>query len=389
MSAKRKIAVFTGTRAEYGLLRGLLLELKDRPACDLALIAGAAHFEERFGRTVREIEADGLPIAARVTLPLSDDSRAGNCASFGAAVSGLGRELEALRPDILVLLGDRYESMAAAVAASLLRVPLAHIHGGETTEGAVDEAFRHSITKMSHLHFTACEEYRLRVIQLGEAPERVWNAGSLGVENIHTLNLPPEEEMRSLFGFSPSLPYIICTFHPVTLEADTAVQQCSALLRALEAFPEYGVVFTGANADSGGMAVNALLQEYAARNAGRFRFIHSLGVLRYLAAVKYSACVAGNSSSGIIEAPSLGAPALDIGDRQKGRARAASVRHAEADEMSVREGLSQVLSPEYKALAASCPNPYDRPGSAALIAGVLMGRPLGEILKKTFYNLPG
>ena len=331
------------------------------------------------------MEKDGFTPTARVPLPLDDNSPAGTSAACGHAVAALGGTLERLRPDILVLLGDRYETLAAALAATIMQVPAAHIHGGEITEGAMDDAFRHAVTKMSHLHFTSCEAYRQRVIQLGETPERVFNVGSLGVENARSLALPDEAEVREYLHVG-SRPYFLCTFHSVTRERDAGVSQCRALLEALEAFPDHAQVFTGANADQGGDAVNQLVAEHVAAHPDRRFFFMSLGATRYLAAAKYAACVAGNSSSGIIEVPSFHTPVVDIGDRQKGRIRSASVLHCEPDVRVIREALAIALSAEYKNNIALIKNPYDLPNTALNIVARISTWPLEGLLKKHFYT---
>lgn len=378
----RKIAVFTGTRAEYGLLRGVLKALESS-ACICQLYASGTHLSESHN-TLREILNDGFnPIC--VDMDVKDNDFHATCTSMGVLLNKLSKLLQLDRPDLLVVLGDRFEAFAAATVATLAAVPIAHLHGGEQTVGLVDEAFRHSITKMSHLHFTSCEPYRQRVIQLGENPERVWNVGALGVENALTLHLPDEEALRRSVGLSPG-PYILCTFHPVTLEPGQETAQLQSLLNALDALPSYSIIFTGANADVGGNAINALLRAWASAQEGRVKLVSSLGVVRYLAAAKYAACVAGNSSSGILEVPSLGTPVLDIGNRQLGRIRSQAVLSCEASEEAISAGLRMALSQKYRKKAQTALNPYQGENTSSRIVDILLHYPLQGILKKIFYD---
>lgn len=383
----RHVCIFTGTRAEYGLLRPVLYALRER--CVLQLVASGTHVSRAHGYTLDEITTDGFTPDACVDLRLGKGATGDVCASMGHALAGIGATLERLAPDVLVVLGDRYEALAAAIAAQILGVPVAHIHGGERTEGAMDEAFRHAITKMAHLHFTACAVYRQRVIQLGENPERVWNVGALGVENV--LSLPPlsEAAIRQHLRLALDQPYLLCTFHPVTLEAESGMAQLDALLEALDDLPQHAVIFTGANADPQGQRINARLADKAAQQEGRFRFFHSLGVERYISAARYAACVAGNSSSGVIEVPSLGTPVLDVGERQRGRERSSAVLWCPPDRDSILRALRLALTPEHARLAASAANPYYQPDTAATIVQHLLTEPLGGIRKKAFYTPAG
>ncbi|MDR3175675.1 MAG: UDP-N-acetylglucosamine 2-epimerase [Desulfovibrio sp.] len=383
----RTIAVFTGTRAEYGLLKNVMRAVMARRDCRLRVMASAAHLSRAHGMSLDEIVRDGIPVHDAIPILDGADSPLAVCAAMGDGLKRYGEALNGARPDVLVLLGDRYETFAMAAAATACGVPLAHIHGGETTEGAFDEAFRHSITKMSHLHFTSCEKHRERVIQLGEDPARVWNAGSLGVENALSRKQPPEEEVRALLRLGPEQLYIVCTFHPATLEDADPERQCRVLLEALEVFSDYALVFTGANADPGGAAINATLAEYADKNSKRCRFFMSLGSRDYLAAVRYAACVCGNSSSGIIEAPSLGVPVVDVGSRQKGRERADSTLHCDVEPEAIRSAVARALTEEQKRLAETTANPYSTAGTAGFIAETLARHPLEHILKKHFYDL--
>jgi GDP/UDP-N,N'-diacetylbacillosamine 2-epimerase (hydrolysing) len=289
---------------------------------------------------------------------------------------------------MVLLLGDRFETFCMAAAAQVCRVPLAHIHGGETTEGAIDEAFRHSITKMSHLHFASCEVYRQRIIQLGEAPDRVFNVGALGVENIRRISLMERSELAESIGFNLEKPYFLVTFHPVTLEKSTSEGQFQALLDALDAFPEYNVIFTKANADTDGRVINRLIDEYAGRYPERCLAATSLGVHRYLSAMKYATAVLGNSSSGIVEAPSFKIPAVNIGDRQKGRVRAKSVMDCEPAAISIASSIRKAISPEFQEVLKFAKNPYEQSDTACRIVSVIAAFDPAGLLKKRFYNMP-
>lgn len=384
----RTIAVFTATRAEYGLLRPVLLRLREAAGCRLRLLVSGTHLSPLHGHTLDEILADGFTPDAAIPLALDDDAPAALCASLGSMIGDTGRILSGLRPDLMMLLGDRYECLGAAMAAAMSCIPVAHIHGGEVTRGAVDDAFRHAVTKLAHLHFTSCEPYRRRVIQLGETPKRVWNVGALGVENALRLPLWDESRIRAELGLAPGRPYFLCTFHPVTLEPGDEDRQLDALCSALAAFPDHAVIFTGANADAGGLGLNCRLKAFAQTNLDRVRLFASLGVTRYLSAAKYASCVAGNSSSGIIEIPSLGTPVVNIGSRQGGRIASPAVLHCPAEKEAVASCLRRALTPEHRALARATPNPYEGKDTSATIARTLMEHPLEDILRKSFHDIP-
>lgn len=383
---RRRIAVLTATRAEYGLLQCLLERLREDELVALQLVVSGTHLSERFGLTVRQIEADGFPIAARVPLPLDDDSTLGVTRALAAATQGLGEALQALSPDLLVLLGDRYEMLAAAQAAMVARIPIAHLHGGEATEGAIDEAMRHAISKMAHLHFVAAESFRQRVIQLGEAPERVWTVGATGLDNIARVSLLGEEALRADLGMAFQRPLFLMTYHPETL---SQAAPGPALREALEVLLETGgsVVLTGSNADAGSQSIRREAERLAAAHPERLRLVESLGVRRYLSLMAIADAVVGNSSSGLIEAPAMGTPVVDIGARQRGRPRAPAVLHCEAGAPAIRAAVAQALSPAHRALAAQRQTPYGQAGAAARIAAVLRSHPLGGLLDKRFHSL--
>lgn len=385
----KTICFFTGTRAEYGLLRPLMRAVAAAPDARLRTLVTGAHLAESLGNTWREIEADGLPIDERVEILLDSGTDSSVCTAMGLGIMRYGEALKRLAPDLLVVLGDRFEALAAAAAATVCKVPIAHIHGGELTLGAMDDAFRHAITKLSHLHFTSTETYRRRVIQLGEEPSRVMNVGALGVENIRTLPLLARAEVEQRLDLAAGQPYLLVTFHPATLEAQPPREQLEALLKALDAFPDHACVFTGANADPGGGELNRLLAVSKQAQPGRFRFSMSLGATVYLSAARAAAAVVGNSSSGIIEVPSLGVPTVDIGDRQRGRIRSDSVVHCAPQAAAIEAALATAISPDFRARAAAAHNPYDRPGTAQSIADALLACDPKALLSKTFYDLGG
>ncbi|MGE4553640.1 MAG: UDP-N-acetylglucosamine 2-epimerase [Desulfovibrionaceae bacterium] len=382
----RRVAVFTGTRADWGLLAPLARLVHADPDLTLGVLVSGSHLSEAHGMTVAEIEAEGLPIAARAPLDLSDDTPAGICRALGQAAAGCGAALAAWAPDILVILGDRYEALAAAAAAAVCRVPVAHIHGGELSLGAMDDAFRHAITKLAHLHCTATQRARQRVIQLGEAPETVHWVGAPGVEAVLATPDPGPDAVAAFLGIEPGRPYFLATFHPPTLEPGAAQGQMAELLAALEAFPDHAAVLTKAGADTEGLGLGRQLDAHAAAHPERVRVFASLGQLRYVQAMRHCAAVVGNSSSGIIEAPSLHAPTVNLGGRQLGRERAESVLDCAPERAAVVQALRTALSPEFRARARAVENPYARPGTARAILGLLKAFPGG--VRKTFHDLP-
>jgi GDP/UDP-N,N'-diacetylbacillosamine 2-epimerase (hydrolysing) len=385
---KRKICVYTSTRAEYGLLRSVMQEIQATEPLQLQILASGMHLSPEFGMTIQEIQTDGFEPDETMGILLSSDTPAAICKSMGLAMIGYGEAIERLKPDMVLLLGDRFETFCMAAAAQVCRVPLAHIHGGETTEGAIDEAFRHSITKMSHLHFASCEVYRQRIIQLGEAPDRVFNVGALGVENIRRMSLMERSELAEAIGFNLEKPYFLVTFHPVTLEKDTSKGQFQSLLAALDTFPEFNIIFTKANADTDGRIINRLIDEYAQKRPERCLAVTSLGVHRYLSAMKYATAVIGNSSSGIVEAPSLKIPTVNIGDRQKGRVRAGSVIDCEPSAASIQAAISEGMAPKFQGELKDAENPYEKAGTSCEIVSVIAALDPAGLLKKRFYNIP-
>lgn len=383
----RKICVVTGSRAEYGLLSGLMRAIKEDKELQLQVIATNMHLSPEFGLTYREIEKDGFQVDKKVQMLLSSDTPNATTKSVGLATIGFADAYEDLQPDLLVVLGDRFEILAAVTAALFFKIPVAHLHGGEITEGAYDDCIRHAITKMSHLHFTSTEAYRQRVIQLGEQPDRVFYVGAIGVENIKRMPLMSKEELEESIGFELGEKSLLVTYHPVTLEDHTAADQCKSLLEALDEFPDYKIIFTLPNSDTDGRVIIRLINEYVSLHSEHCMAIPSLGLRRYLSALHCVSAVVGNSSSGIIEVPSFGIPTLDIGDRQKGRIAAESVWHCDVAKCGIVEGLKKVLSPLWITSAKNAQNPYDKEDTIASIHKIIRTYPLGGLQKKSFYNI--
>ena len=385
----KRIGIMTGTRAEYGLLKSLMQEINKDNDLELYLIVSGMHLSPEFGMTYKEIEEDGFEINAKVEMLLSSDSPAGISKSIGLGVIGFADEFQRADLDMLILLGDRYEALSAAICAMVMRIPIAHLHGGELTEGAIDEGIRHSITKMSYLHFTSTEQYRNRVIQLGENPERVFYVGALGVENIKKINLMTKEELERSIHFEIDENTVIVTYHPVTLENNTVEEQFLNLLEVLDRNPKIRMIFTKANADTNGRIVNELIDKYVAQNSERACAFMSLGQKRYLSALKYCRIVIGNSSSGIIEAPSFGKPIINIGDRQKGRICADSVINCGYTQQEIQQAMETALTEEFENKARNCRNPYEKENTAANIISVIKDYLLNDKikLKKGFYDI--
>lgn len=382
---KRKICVVTGSRAEYGILRGLMKVIKEDPELTLQVIATNQHLSKLQGETFKEIERDGFTIDYKVYM--ADDEAPDNANTTAKAisrgVSGFADAFDTLQPDLLLILGDRYEMLAVASTALIYKIPIAHIHGGEITEGAFDDAIRHSITKMSHLHFTSTEAYRKRVIQLGEQPERVFNVGALGVENVMKTDFISKEEIEQSLGFQLTDKCLLCTYHPVTLSNMSSETQVLNLLKALNNYQDYHIIFTFSNSDTNSQIIIKRIQEYVDENQGRCVFIPSLGQRRYFSALKYMKAVIGNSSSGIIEVPSFGIPTLDIGDRQKGRIAADSVIHCGYSTEEIKEGVAKVLVFGHKTID----NPYYKEGTCDAILSVIKSFPLNNLVQKQFYDI--
>ncbi|MEA5088409.1 UDP-N-acetylglucosamine 2-epimerase [Solidesulfovibrio sp.] len=383
----KRVCVVTGARSDYGLLKDIMAAIQADVDMELLVLATGAHLVHDMGMTVGEIEADGFSIDERVEMVLAGDSPPAVATSVGLGVLGLSGALTRLAPEVVLLLGDRYEMLAAAQAAFLLGLPLAHISGGEITQGAMDDVIRHCITKMAHFHFTATEEYRRRVIQLGEEPHRVFNVGEIGLERLKHYAFASRERLAHELGVSLAAPVLLVTYHPETLADASAAKQCEALLAALEALSGASLIVTGANADAGGRSINRLLRKFCAGRADAC-FHNSLGRHRYLSVLAVADAVVGNSSSGIIEAPSLKVPTVNIGDRQKGRARAGGIRDVPCQAGAIVQAIRLALSPEGKAAAVAASNPYEGTASAETVKNILKGL-AAPGRGKPFYDLPG
>ena len=382
----RKICFVTGTRAEYGLLSRLMRLVKEDKDLQLQVIATNMHLMPEYGETYKEIEKDGFTIDKKVYMHKPSDDAHGIISSMAEEMQGMNDALSELKPDILVLLGDRYEILVAAQVALIHRVPIAHIHGGEVTEGAFDDAIRHSVTKMSSLHFTSCEEYRHRVIQMGEHPSRVFDVGSLGVENIKAVPLMTKDELEASLDFKIDTQTILVTYHPVTLGGDPA-KDIREFLDALDQFKDLKVIFTMPNSDTGRDAIALAVENYVEKHSNRAKAYTSLGLRRYLSTLQFVKAAVGNSSSGIIEVPSFGIPTLNIGDRQKGRLASKSVVNCGTSKDEVIAGLKLCLSEEMHKAAKTYENPYAKPDTANLIYQELKNVVLAGLNLKTFYDL--
>lgn len=382
----RKICFVTGTRAEYGLLSRLMRLVKEDKDLQLQVIATNMHLMPEYGETYKEIEKDGFTIDKKVYMHKPSDDAHGIISSMAEEMQGMNDALSELKPDILVLLGDRYEILVAAQVALIHRVPIAHIHGGEVTEGAFDDAIRHSVTKMSSLHFTSCEEYRHRVIQMGEHPSRVFDVGSLGVENIKAVPLMTKDELEASLDFKIDTQTILVTYHPVTLGGDPA-KDIREFLDALDQFKDLKVIFTMPNSDTGRDAIALAVENYVEKHSNSAKAYTSLGLKRYLSTLQFVKAAVGNSSSGIIEVPSFGIPTLNIGDRQKGRLASKSVVNCGTSKDEVIAGLKLCLSEEMQKAAKTYENPYAKPDTANLIYQKLKNVVLAGLNLKTFYDL--
>lgn len=382
----RKICVITGTRAEYGLLRWVMQGIKDEPELTLQIIATGMHLSPEFGLTYREIENDGFQIDQKVEMLTSSDTPVGIAKSMGLGLIGFADALDILQPDLIVVLGDRFEIFSAVSAALIALVPVAHLHGGEKTEGAFDEALRHSITKMSHLHFVAAEEYRQRVIQLGEQPEHVFLVGGLGIDNIKRLKLLDRAELEASLDFKLGQKSLLITFHSATLQASTAPEQMTEILAALSMLNDTQLVFTLPNADSDGRALIKMVEQFVIAHPNA-RAYTSLGQLRYISCIAQVDGVVGNSSSGLMEVPSFKKGTVNIGDRQLGRLQAASVINCEPTRASIQSALQRLYSVDFQEKLSRVVNPYDQGGASAKVVDALKRCTLNGLVKKTFHDL--
>jgi len=384
---KRKICVVTGSRAEYGLLRWVMQRVRNSSVLELQLLVTGAHLSPAFGETYREIEDHGFRIDRKIDLHLGEDSHASIAQAMALGLSGFANALQELRPDMLLVLGDRYEIFAAAAAAMICRVPIAHLHGGETTEGAFDEAIRHAVTKMSHLHFVAAPEYQRRVVQLGEDPARVYLVGGLGIDSILQYPVLTRTELCEALDFKLRTRNLLVTFHPVTLEDSTAQAQLAELLQALDTLEDTGLLFTMPNADPGALALTELIERFVA-DRPHTRLYASLGQQRYFSCLRQVDGVIGNSSSGLLEVPSFGKGTINIGDRQRGRLMADSVIQCVPNRADIVSALQMLFSTEFQGRVKDVSNPYGEGGASEKIVAVLEKCSLDNILKKSFHDLP-
>ena len=385
--ARYRVAFCTGTRAEYGLLKPLIEQFMSDPNVDTGLIVTGMHLCKEYGNTIEVIQSDNMPIWDTIDILLSSNTQCSIVKSMGLALLGFSESLNKIKPDILILLGDRFEAFCAAAAAVVLNVPIAHIHGGELTEGAIDDAFRHAITKMSYLHFASTEEYRKRIIQMGEEPDRVFNVGSLGVENIRKLKLLDRDELQKELGIDLSKPYCVCTFHPETLEPDKTIDHLYELIGALDKVNNQAIIFTGSNADSKGKKINQIIKSFVDERRSRTYFFLNLGQLKYLSLLKYAQFVVGNSSSGIIEAPALGIPTINIGSRQNGRVKPQSVFDSKPQKDEILKTITYVLENSSKLSGKSLDSLFKGDDVAKRIYDTCISFLKNGIKNKHFYDI--
>ncbi|MFJ5358505.1 UDP-N-acetylglucosamine 2-epimerase [Pectobacterium sp. CHL-2024] len=383
----KKITVFTGTRAEYGLLYWLLKDIQADSELCLQLLVTGMHLSPEFGHTYTQIESDGFTIDEKIEILLSSDTPVGIAKSMGLGILGFTDALERLNPDCLVVLGDRFEALAVAQVAMVLRIPVVHLHGGEITEGAYDDAFRHAITKLSHLHFTSTEEYRKRVIQLGEVPDHVFNVGAIGLDHLQRSSLLTLNELSQSLSFNLNKPYFVVTYHPVTLADENPEASLLELLAALDDFDNYQAIITYPNADDGGRKIIPLIEKYGEKYPDRVLVIPSLGQKRYLSAVKYAELVIGNSSSGIIEVPSFNIPTVNVGSRQKGRLAADSVFHCDVCKEDICENITKAIEYKKQLNDKQVVNPYGDGNTSGKIVRILKSYIINKV--KVFHNLQG
>ena len=387
---KHSVCAVTGSRAEFGLLRPLIEKLAVSKEIDFRLVVTGSHLESAFGDTQNEIADSGLAVHAKIPLPLMGDSRRDMAKATGAAIALFADYFAESCPELLIVLGDRYEIFAVASAAVMMGIPIAHICGGELTEGAVDDCLRHSITKMSILHFTECEVYRQRVIQLGESPERVFNVGALGVENALRIPVMKLEKLQESIHFTlQGRPFSVVTFHPVTLENNTTKKQLRELIGAMDQFPQMNYIVTLSNADAGGRTVNQIWEQEALSHKN-WVVVPSLGAKRYLSALRYAELMLGNSSSGIMEGPASHIPTVNVGDRQKGRVMAESVLSCQPVRADIAAAMRRALSPEFKQVARNAINPFGDGRTSEKISSRIYDFLCSskQSTKKAFFDIP-
>ncbi len=389
MSHKPRICIATSTRADWGLLRPLAEALRESPEVSLCLLATNMHLLTRYGHTIDEITDAGFSVDARVAMDPGSDDAAGRVKAMAQCLAGTADALTTLHPDAIIILGDRYEMLAVAEAAAMMGIPIIHIAGGEISEGAIDDSLRHAITKLSTLHLTATEPYRRRVIAMGEEPERVVNTGAIGVWNIMQRPLMSRAELETDLGIPAGKPFFVVTYHPATLDGSDPADNCRAMLAALDRFPDHHIVLTYPNNDARSSGIIDAIESYASTHPGRVTLRRSLGMLRYLSAIRYADAVIGNSSSGLVEVPSAGTPTVNIGIRQQGRIAGPSVIHCAEGTEAIATAISHAISPEMQQLAATRPNPYAKDDTLKLMLGAIMDF-VGKLpaAPKHFYDIP-
>ncbi len=386
---KKQIGILTATRAEFGLLKPLIKRMMREDFCDVKVLVTGAHLSPAFGNTYKEIEEANIPIAEKIECVAEGDSPQDISNNMAMAMRGFGKYFENNKLDLLIILGDRYETMAVCIAAMNAEIPIAHIHGGEATEGLIDEALRHSITKMSQLHFVSTEVYKNRVIQMGEQPKSVFNVGALAVENTKNTKFVSREALGKDLGIDLTGNYAVVTFHPVTLAENSGVEQFDQLMDAMDTFQDMTFIITKANADAGGRYINSQIDEYAETRENVIA-VASLGVKRYLSAVKGSCVVVGNSSSGIIEAPCLHIPTVNIGDRQKGRLMPDSVLCCEPEKNAIVEAITKATSDDFREKVKIMTNPFGEGNTSEQITSIIRSAfdKYGDIgVVKDFYDI--
>jgi len=381
----KKIAVFTGTRADYGLLYWLISDIRASEELTLQLIVSGSHLSPEFGNTFEQIEKDGFHIDEKIEMLLSSNSAVGTAKSMGLGVIGYAEALDRLRPDVLVILGDRFEALSMAQTATIMGIAILHIHGGEITEGAYDDAIRHAITKLSLVHCTSTETYRQRVIQMGEEPDRVHNVGAIGLDHMSRSKLMTQKELSESLNFDLTVPYFLVTYHPVTLDDEPAEATFSALMTSLNDFGTHQVIITYPNADNGGRGIITMLEKYALNSRGRVLAIPSLGQIRYLSAVKNASAVIGNSSSGVIEVPSFNVPTVNIGCRQQGRLAAESVINCQPNSAAITKAITQAIAQLPVLQLNPVANPYGQGQASQSIIKLLTKMSSKPI--KSFYDI--
>lgn len=386
---KRKICVVTGTRAEYGLLHRLMRMIDDSESTQLQVIAMHMHLSPRYGETYKEIEADGFHIDVKIQTidDVEPDNSCSKIKEMSRALYGCASAYQQLQPDLVLVIGDRYEMLAATEAAMISMIPIAHIGGGNVTEGAYDDAIRHSMTKMSNLHFVSTDIARNRVIQLGEDPTRVFNFGSIGIENILKMPLLSKEELECSLNFKVDKKTLLVTYHPVTLSESNMIEDITSLIEAIDELEDYKVIFTMPNSDTGGRVISDTILTYVQNNPEKACCFKSLGVKRYLSAMQYVGAVVGNSSSGVVETPSFHIPTLNIGNRQQGRVASESVYNCDVTKDAILRGLNHIFTSEFQAIVNQAKNPYEKPNIVKNIFDILATYPLDCLIQKRFRDL--